>query len=98
MVENQFAQTEKTNNRRQTKLSKKDEDKDAKRKLVWTQEEHNVFINQLRLHGKNYKAISLALPDRSIQQISRRANYVYYSILGKNDNDNADLLDLLRPR
>ena len=52
----------------------------------------------LRMHGKNYKAIAVALPGRSIQQISRRANYVYYSILGKNDIVNADLLDLLRPR
>ena len=57
-----------------------------------------MFIRQLRMHGKNYKAIAQALPDRSIQQISRRANYIYYSILGKNDKVNADLLELLRPR
>ena len=35
----------------------------------WTEEEHEQFLEGLRLHGKEWKAIGRMIPSRSIVQI-----------------------------
>ena len=35
----------------------------------WTDEEHAIFLDQLRLHNRDWKKISAAIPSRTIVQI-----------------------------
>ncbi len=48
----------------------------------WTQEEHALFLQGLREHGKEWKKIALMIPTRTVVQIRTHAQK-YYQKLAK---------------